>query len=116
MSGKVRVDRSVNFSAIRFVTQNAIAIEADKGEKHPWANQLMVLPIDEARQVEAGEYVDIDFQYRAGRFDPITYAIAFDRWIKQLLSFDGKSRLAVLVDFRERSENHYTLSTPTTSA
>ncbi len=65
-SGKVRVDRSGNFSAIRFVTQNAIAIEADKGEKHPWANQLMVLPIDEARQVEAGEYIDIDFQYRAG--------------------------------------------------
>jgi type I protein arginine methyltransferase len=65
-SGKVRVDRAGEFTALRFVTQNAIAIDVASNKTHPWSNQFMILPIESPRQVQAGEEIWIEFRYHAG--------------------------------------------------
>lgn len=64
--GKVRVTCAGEFSALRFVTQNAIAIDVSSNKTHPWSNQFMILPIESPRQVLVGEEIWIEFNYHAG--------------------------------------------------
>jgi type I protein arginine methyltransferase len=65
-SGRVRVNRSGELTALRFVTQNAIAIDVASNQLHPWCNQFMILPMESPRQVHVGEEIWIEFQYQAG--------------------------------------------------
>lgn len=64
--GKVRVNRAGELSALRFVTQNAIAIDVASNKSHPWSNQFMILPIESPRKVHVGEEIWIEFHYQAG--------------------------------------------------
>jgi predicted RNA methylase len=65
-SGKVLAKQSGYFSAIRFITQNLIAIDTEKQCSYPWPNQFLVLPIEEPMSIEAGQEITIEFSYGAG--------------------------------------------------
>ncbi|MCY2974855.1 MAG: methyltransferase domain-containing protein [Planctomycetota bacterium] len=65
-SDKVTASQSGQLSAIRFITQNLIAIDTEKQLSYPWPNQFLILPIDEPILVEEGQEVAIDFCYRVG--------------------------------------------------
>lgn len=64
--GNVRVNSAGEFSALRFVTQNAIAIDVSLNQIHPWSNQFMILPIESPIHVQVGEEIWIEFHYQAG--------------------------------------------------
>ena len=53
-------------NAIRLVTQNVLAIDEPGQRAITWANQCLVLPIENEFEVAAGQGIRIDFQYRAG--------------------------------------------------
>jgi len=54
------------FTALRFATQNLLAILTEQQRGIPWANQLLVLPTKEPVVVAAGERIRIEFHYIAG--------------------------------------------------
>ncbi len=53
-------------NAIRFVTQNVIAIDTGQQRAITWPNQCLVLPLADAVQVTAGEALEMSFCYQAG--------------------------------------------------
>jgi type I protein arginine methyltransferase len=65
-SDKVTASQSGQLSAIRFITQNLIAIDTEKQLSYPWPNQFLILPIDDPILIEEGQEVAIDFCYRVG--------------------------------------------------
>lgn len=60
------VGDSGTVTAVRFVTQNVIAIDMDQQRAISWPNQCLVLPIDAPLDVEAGQVLRIGFRYSAG--------------------------------------------------
>jgi hypothetical protein len=76
-SGKVLAKQSGYFSAIRFITQNLIAIDTEKQCSYPWPNQFLVLPIEEPMSIEAGQEITVESAHREecgldGKFASIT--------------------------------------------
>jgi len=65
-SDKVMASQSGHLSAIRFITQNLIAIDTEKQCSYPWPNQFLILPIEEPISIEEGQEVAVEFCYRAG--------------------------------------------------
>jgi type I protein arginine methyltransferase len=59
-------NRSGTLNAIRFVTQNVIAIDLPNQKAITWPNQCLVLPIDSPIEISEGETIDIAFSYPAG--------------------------------------------------
>lgn len=53
-------------TALRFVTQNVVAVDVDQQRAVTWPNQCLVLPLESPRQVEAGQELRVDFSYAAG--------------------------------------------------
>lgn len=53
-------------NAVRFVTQNVIAIDLKAERAITWPNQCLVLPIDSPLQVKQGDAIEMSFQYDAG--------------------------------------------------
>lgn len=62
----VRAKSSGQVNAVRFVTQNVIAIDMQKHRAITWPNQCLVLPLDEVIDVRDGEDVKVEFAYTAG--------------------------------------------------
>jgi protein arginine N-methyltransferase 1 len=65
-SGLIPIEQSGSVSALRFITQNVIAISEGDQSVIEWPNQFLVLPLESTLDVRAGESVQIDFQYQAG--------------------------------------------------
>ncbi len=53
-------------NAIRFVTQNVIAVDIRGQRAITWPNQCLVLPLDRAVGVTEGSEIEMIFDYRAG--------------------------------------------------
>ena len=63
---KIRTERNGTFNAIRLLTQNILSIDEHMGTFVSWANQFLVLPIDQPMQLTSNEMVPIKFAYRSG--------------------------------------------------
>jgi len=64
--GELPIEQSGRLTGLRFVTQNAIAIDVSNQQSINWPNQCMVLPVEEPLQVVKGQSVRIEFRYSAG--------------------------------------------------
>ncbi|TWU44093.1 ribosomal protein L11 methyltransferase [Novipirellula aureliae] len=58
------IDATVN--AVRFVTQNILAIDEEQQQAITWPNQCLVLPIESPFEIAANEKLKISFHYSAG--------------------------------------------------
>ncbi len=58
--------RSGLFNAIRLATQNVITVDMGRQSAVTWPNQCLVLPVDEPIPVEAGQPLEVQFQYCPG--------------------------------------------------
>jgi predicted RNA methylase len=63
---KVRAERPGTFNAIRLLTHNILSIDEHMGTFVSWANQFLVLPIEQAVMLSSNEMVPIKFAYRSG--------------------------------------------------
>lgn len=68
-SDDVTIQQAGRATALRFITQNLLAYEADRQSAVTWPNQFLVLPLPEAIPVQAGRRLHVGFDYRAG--DPL---------------------------------------------
>jgi len=62
----LEVSQPGTLTGLRFATQNLITILLDQQRGIPWANQLLVLPVQEPVEVTVGETIHIEFHYQAG--------------------------------------------------
>jgi len=62
----LEVSQPGTLTALRFATQNLITILSDQQRGIPWANQLLVLPVNHPVEVTAGEKIHVEFSYQAG--------------------------------------------------
>ncbi len=53
-------------NAIRFVTQNVLAIDMSKQHAITWPNQCLVLPLEKPLDVSKGQQIEMEFNYAAG--------------------------------------------------
>ncbi len=78
--GRLQVTTAGRFNALRFLTQNLLAEHSAEnqpsadGQTIPfsqqpvtWANQLLVVPLAQPFTVQAGQHVDVAFDYSAGQ-------------------------------------------------
>jgi predicted RNA methylase len=63
---KIRAERSGTFNAIRLLTHNILSIDEHLGTYTSWANQFLVLPIEQPIQVSNDELVPLQLAYRSG--------------------------------------------------
>ena len=57
------------WNAVRFATQNVLAVDMERGEAITWPNQCLILPLPDVQTVELDQEVICQFAYRAG--DPL---------------------------------------------
>ena len=62
----IELNNSGLCNAIRFVTQNVIAIDEQRQQAVTWPNQCLVLPTESAIEVSKGRSLEISFAYTAG--------------------------------------------------
>lgn len=55
-----------NANAVRFVTQNVLAIDMQAEKAITWPNQCLVLPLDSPLEVQQDDCVEMKFRYDAG--------------------------------------------------
>lgn len=60
------IEQPGHFNAIRLATQNVLAIDEEQQEAITWANQHLVLPIEDTKDVDAGDSIRVDFEYDSG--------------------------------------------------
>lgn len=53
-------------NALRFITKNILTVLMKQGTTIDWLNHYMVLPLAETVDVDAGDFLRVSFQYRAG--------------------------------------------------
>ncbi len=63
---EVCIATSGRLNAVRFITQNVLAIDMDQQHAMTWANQALVLPIDSPIDVDGNQRIKIAFDYIAG--------------------------------------------------
>jgi protein arginine N-methyltransferase 1 len=68
--GQFTAARSGCVNALRFVTKNILAVVPEENSTIDWLNHYMTLPVAEPLQVQAGEVIQVSFQYRAGASIP----------------------------------------------
>lgn len=69
-----RFEQSINFeiglpgtvNAVRFATQNILAVNLAEQRAITWPNQCLVLPIENAIQVKSGDEIQLSIAYDAG--------------------------------------------------
>ena len=66
VSENVDITTSGSINAIRFVTQNVIAIDIKAERAITWPNQCLVLPLHSPIQVNEGDTIAMSFRYDAG--------------------------------------------------
>lgn len=69
-SGRMKMQRGGHLNALRFITKNVLAVLMEQGTTIDWHNHYMVLPLDVPIDVQAGDTIDIRFEYRAGNSIP----------------------------------------------
>lgn len=57
------------WNAVRFLTQNVLAIDMSREEAITWPNQCLILPVEQTHGVAPGQQLRCAFHYRAG--DPL---------------------------------------------
>ena len=71
------IDGEIN--AVRFITQNVLAIDMTKQTATTWPNQCLILPLDEPIDVTAGQRLRLRFAYQAGAsLEDLAAALRFD--------------------------------------
>jgi type I protein arginine methyltransferase len=63
---KIRAERDGNFNAVRLLTQNVLSINENDGSFVSWANQFLVLPLEQPLTVSLNEMIPVKFAYRGG--------------------------------------------------
>lgn len=64
--GQFAISRSGTVNALRFITKNILAVMTQQSSTIDWLNHYMVLPLAEPVRVQAGDMLQVGFQYRAG--------------------------------------------------
>ncbi|MFK8112586.1 MAG: methyltransferase domain-containing protein [Rubripirellula sp.] len=66
----IRQDLSISregcLNALRFITQNVLAIDTQKQRAITWPNQCLVLPVEQPIQVNDRDRIEMQFKYAAG--------------------------------------------------
>ena len=62
----IEISETGSLNALRFITQNLIAIDQEGGLPFEWPNQFLVLPLDKPFDVQQGDRIQIRFRYEAG--------------------------------------------------
>jgi len=65
-SGQLAIQHPGRLTALRFITQNALAIDTAGQRSINWPNQCLVLPIEEPIDVTTGQSLEVKFAYSAG--------------------------------------------------
>ncbi|MDP3785844.1 MAG: methyltransferase domain-containing protein [Undibacterium sp.] len=64
--GDICIEQTGTLSALRFVTKNILAVVMETSSTIDWLNHYMALPLAIPLQVNAGDLVHVQFQYRTG--------------------------------------------------
>lgn len=67
--GEISIERAGTLNALRFITKNILAILPQQGNSIDWHSQYLVMPLEEALQVEAGQKLQVRFDCAPG--DPL---------------------------------------------
>lgn len=67
--GEITTERAGTLNALRFITKNILAILPDEHRSIDWHSQYLVIPLEDALQVEVGQKVRIHFDCAPG--DPL---------------------------------------------
>jgi predicted RNA methylase len=67
-SGIINAQSDGFLSALRFVTQNFLSVEAS-GESPMWSNQFLIVPLRDPSSIAHGQNLKVEFEYRYG--DPL---------------------------------------------
>ena len=64
--GKIEIEKAGALNALRFITKNTLAIIPQDKSSIDWHSQYLIVPLDQAIPVEAGQRVRIRFDYAPG--------------------------------------------------
>jgi predicted RNA methylase len=64
--GTLQITKTGVLNALRFITKNLLTILPLENRSIDWHNHYLVLPLEEPLAVQAGETVNVQFQYQAG--------------------------------------------------
>ncbi|TWT31410.1 methyltransferase domain-containing protein [Blastopirellula retiformator] len=64
--GKIEIAHRGVMNGVRFITKNALTVLVEDERVIPWHNQFLVMPLERPQEVEAGDVIEISFQYEAG--------------------------------------------------
>jgi protein arginine N-methyltransferase 1 len=64
--GRFVVDKTGSLNAMRFVTKNILAVVQERSSTIDWLNHYMTLPLAHPVLVNAGDVLQVSFQYRVG--------------------------------------------------
>ncbi len=67
--GEVAIERAGTLNALRFITKNVLAILPQQGNSIDWHSQYLIVPLEEALAVEAGQKLHVRFDCMPG--DPL---------------------------------------------
>jgi protein arginine N-methyltransferase 1 len=65
-TGRLPISRTGRLNALRFVTKNLLAILPAQGRSVDWLMHYLVVPLDAELDVEAGDDVEVAFDFRPG--------------------------------------------------
>src|SRR3569833_387581 len=65
-NGTIRIEQAGSLNALRFITKNILAIDAERQQTIDWHSQYLILPLAEPLAVAAGDEIYLDFSYEAG--------------------------------------------------
>jgi protein arginine N-methyltransferase 1 len=64
--GDFTIEESGTVTALRFITKNILAVVMETSSTIDWLNHYMALPLSAPIKVNAGDILEVSFQYRAG--------------------------------------------------
>ncbi|MBR7799261.1 methyltransferase domain-containing protein [Undibacterium fentianense] len=65
-AGQIKIEQSGRLSALRFITKNVLAIVPETNSTIDWLNHYMALPLKTPINVNAGDIIEVRFNYRTG--------------------------------------------------
>jgi len=92
--GQFTVDKAGCVNALRFVTKNILAVVQEENSTIDWLNHYMTLPITHPVQVQAGDVLEISFQYRAGASIPSLEAAIKVDLVRETIAETGTRHIA----------------------
>lgn len=71
--GSIMIGGDGELNALRFITQNVLAIVEEENRTIDWFNQYLVVPLKEPMPVRVGDQINVSFNYPVGaNFDALT--------------------------------------------